>query len=243
MEASVAGAVAASGDGLAPGRRVVVGWRRSARGTRSVTPDDITDRELWDRSVGGDTESFGTLFERHARTVYNHCFRRTASWADAEELVSTVFVEAWRRRGEVQPIGESMRPWLLGVANNVLRNHRRSQGRYRAALARLPRPGAQPDPADDVAGRLADEQQMRRVLALVEQLPRRDQEVLSLCAWAQLSYKEAAVVLDVAVGTVRSRLARARARLADLEGNLPAAVDTEGVEPHRAPRKVEEEEQ
>ncbi len=206
-----------------------------------MTPDDITDRELWDRSVGGDTESFGTLFERHARTVYNHCFRRTASWADAEELVSTVFVEAWRRRGEVQPIGESMRPWLLGVANNVLRNHRRSQGRYRAALARLPRPGAQPDPADDVAGRLADEQQMRRVLALVEQLPRRDQEVLSLCAWSQLSYKEAALVLDVAVGTVRSRLARARARLADLEGNLPVAVDTEGVEPDRAPRKVEEE--
>jgi RNA polymerase sigma-70 factor (ECF subfamily) len=132
-------------------------------------PSDI---ELWERAVGGDPESFGTLFERHARGVYNHCFRRTASWADAEEITSAVFVEAWRRRHEVRPVHESARPWLLGVANNLLRNHRRSHGRYLAAVARLPVPGAQPDPADDVAGRLADERRMREVLDLVDQLPR-----------------------------------------------------------------------
>jgi Sigma-70 region 2 len=58
-----------------------------------------------------------TLFERHAHGVYNHCFRRTASWADAEEITSAVFAEAWRRRHEVRPVHESARPWLLGVAN------------------------------------------------------------------------------------------------------------------------------
>ena len=184
-----------------------------------MTRDERSDIELWDLAVAGDPAGFGALFERHARSVYNHCFRRTASWADAEELTSAVFVEAWRRRRDVRPIGESARPWLLGVANNLLRNHRRSLRRHRAALARLPGPSPEADPADDVAGRLADERQMRRVLALVEQLPRRDQEVLALCAWSELTYLEAATVLDVPVGTVRSRLARARARLAELDGN------------------------
>ena len=206
-----------------------------------MTPDASSDGALWDRAVDGDPEAFGQLFDRHARSVYNHCFRRTASWADAEELTSAVFVEAWRRRHDLRPIGESARPWLLGVANNLLRNHRRSLRRQRAALARLPGPAPAPDPADDVAGRLADERQMRRVLALVERLPRRDQEVLALCAWSELTYLEAATVLDVPVGTVRSRLARARARLAELERNPPSRTDTGGVTPDRASRNVEEE--
>ena len=206
-----------------------------------MTRDERSDIELWDLAVAGDPAAFGALFERHARGVYNHCFRRTASWADAEELTSAVFVEAWRRRHDVRPIGESARPWLLGVANNLLRNHRRSLRRQRAALARLPGPSAEADPADDVAGRLADERQMRRVLALVEQLPRRDQEVLALCAWSELTYLEAATVLDVPVGTVRSRLARARARLTELDGNPRSPTDTDGVKLDRASRKVEEE--
>ena len=219
----------------------MIEWGESTRGTRPVTPDDLSDSELWDLAVGGDGEGFGVLFERHARSVYNHCFRRTASWADAEELMSAVFMEAWRRRRDVRPIDESARPWLLGVANNLLRNHRRSLRRYQAALARLPSPRPQADPADDVAGRLADERQMRRVLALVELLPRRDQEVLALCAWSELTYHEAATVLDIPVGTVRSRLARARARLAELDGNPRTRMDTDGVKLDRASRKVVEE--
>jgi RNA polymerase sigma factor (sigma-70 family) len=207
----------------------------------AVTPDARSDGELWDRAVDGDPGCFGLLFERHARSVYNHCFRRTASWADAEELTSAVFVEAWRRRHVVRPTGESARPWLLGVANNLLRNHRRSLRRYRAALTRLPAPRAESDPADDVVGRLADERRMRRVLALVERLPRRDQEVLALCAWSELTYEEAATVLEIPVGTVRSRLARARARLAELDGNPARGTDTGGAALDRAPRNVEEE--
>jgi RNA polymerase sigma-70 factor (ECF subfamily) len=207
--------------------------------------DNRSDRELWDCAVAGDPDSFGALFERHARSVYNHCFRRTASWADAEELMSTVFLEAWRRRHEVRPLADSARPWLLGVANNLLRNHRRSHRRQGAALARLGADGScEPDPADDVAGRLADELQMGRVLALVEHLPARDQEVLALCAWAELTYQEAAAVLDVPVGTVRSRLARARGRLAELEsteGNPRSVEDTDGVRLARASRNAEEE--
>jgi RNA polymerase sigma factor (sigma-70 family) len=206
-----------------------------------VSADEPSDIQLWDRAVAGERECFGVLFERHARRVYNHCFRRTASWADAEELTSAVFVEAWRRRAEVRPVDESALPWLLGVANNLVRNHRRSLGRYRSAVNRLPKPGPQPDPADDIAGRLADEVQMRRVLALVERLPASHQEVLALCAWSELTYHEAAEALDIPVGTVRSRLARARARLAEMDGNGGSAADTGGVKLDRASRTAEEE--
>jgi RNA polymerase sigma-70 factor (ECF subfamily) len=79
------------------------------------------------------------------------------------------------------------------------------------------------------------------VLALVERLPPRDQEVLALCAWSGLAYHEAAEVLDIPVGTVRSRLARARARLAEMDGNSGSASDTAGVKLDRASRTVEEE--
>jgi RNA polymerase sigma-70 factor (ECF subfamily) len=206
-----------------------------------VTSDGASDRELWDRAIGGDPAGFGVLFDRHARRVYNHCFRRTASWADAEELTSAVFLEAWRRRDEVRQIDDSALPWLLGVANNLVRNHRRALGRHRAAVVRLAGPGAEPDPAEDVAGRLADEERMREVLDRVERLPRRHQEVLALCAWSGLTYPEAAAALGVPVGTVRSRLARARARLAAMDGNRQLSADTDGSKPAGASRTVEEE--
>jgi RNA polymerase sigma factor (sigma-70 family) len=219
----------------------MAGWRRPIREARLERTEGVGDVELWDRAIGGDPDGFGVLFERHARGVYNHCFRRTACWADAEELTSAVFVEAWRRRRDLRPINESALPLLLGVANNLLRNHRRSLRRHRAALDRLPDPGPQPDPADDVAGRFADELEMSRVLALVERLPRRDQEVLALCAWSELTYQEAATVLGIPVGTVRSRLARARARLSELDRNPRRPADTAGVKLDRASRNVEEE--
>jgi RNA polymerase sigma factor (sigma-70 family) len=102
---------------------------------------------------------------------------------------------------------ELVLPWLLGVATNVLRNMRRSQRRHRAALERLPREHAH-DFAGKANGRLDDERQIQTVLRAIAKLPRREQDVLALCAWAELSYEEAAVALGVPVGTVRSRLSR-----------------------------------
>ena len=122
-----------------------------------------TDAELWRRAVEGAPDAFGVLFERHARAVYNYLFRRTADWALAEDLTSVVFLEAWRRRGDVRLERDLALPWLLGVATNVLRNRRRSQWRYRAALERVPRERAD-DFADDADGRLDDERRMRVVL-------------------------------------------------------------------------------
>ncbi|GAB3990333.1 sigma-70 family RNA polymerase sigma factor [Actinoallomurus acanthiterrae] len=182
-----------------------------------------TDAELWARAVGGEPEAFGTLFDRHARTVYNHCFRRTSDWSMAEDLTSVVFLEAWRRRDDVRITRETALPWFLGVANNVLRNARRSTRRHQAALARLPPALPEPDPADDVGDRLDDERAMRHVTELLRRLPAADRDVIELCLWDGLSYEDAATALDVPVGTVRSRLSRARARLRDMEAREPAA--------------------
>jgi RNA polymerase sigma factor (sigma-70 family) len=176
--------------------------------------ETASDWELWSRTIDGEPAAFGVLFERHGRAVYNYCFRRSADWAVAEDLTSVVFLEAWRRRKDVRPHGESLLPWLYGVATNVLRNRSRSLRRHRAALERVPH-GHEPDFADEVAGRIGDEQQMRHVHEAIRALSKRDRDVLALCVWSELTYEEAAVALDVPVGTVRSRLSRARARLRD----------------------------
>jgi RNA polymerase sigma factor (sigma-70 family) len=174
-----------------------------------------TDAELWRLAADGEGAAFGLLFERHGRAVYNFCFRRTADWAAAEDLTSMVFLEAWRRRRGVRLKEGRALPWLLGVATNVLRNRQRSERRHRAALARVPVDrGA--DFADDVDGRLDDERRMRATLRAVAKLPRREQDVIALCAWSGLSYEDAALALRLPVGTVRSRLSRARARLREL---------------------------
>jgi RNA polymerase sigma factor (sigma-70 family) len=176
---------------------------------------EATDGELWRRAVAGEPSAFGHLFERHAKAVYNYLFRRTADWALAEDLTSVVFLEAWRRRGEVRLEGDAALPWLFGVATNVLRNRRRSQWRHRAALARIPREHAH-DFADEANGRVDDERRMRSVLRALATLPKREQDVFALCAWGELSYEDAAAALGIPVGTVRSRLSRARERIREL---------------------------
>jgi RNA polymerase sigma factor (sigma-70 family) len=188
--------------------------------------DDPTDAELWQRVAAGDGDAFSVLFERHAQAIYNFCFRRTADWAAAEDLTSRTFLEAWRRRAEVRPVGQSLLPWLYGVAVNLVRTEARTRRRRLRAFARMPRARHAGDIADDVAGRLDDERRMREILAALEQLPEIDREILALASWQQLSYEEIATALDLPLGTVRSRLSRARARLRDLANT--AADSTSG---------------
>ena len=192
-----------------------------------------TDAELWRLAARGDASAFGVLFERHSRAVYNFCFRRTGDWAAAEDLTSIVFLEAWRRREEVRLNDGRALPWLLGVAVNVLRNRRRSERRHRAALERLPiQRGV--NFADDADGRLDDERRMRATLRTIAKLPRREQEVLALCVWSGLSYEDAALALNVPVGTVRSRLSRARARVRELMNDSGHEMDGEQLAVHEA---------
>jgi RNA polymerase sigma-70 factor (ECF subfamily) len=171
------------------------------------------DGELWRRAREGEPECFGVLFDRHAEAVRAFCARRSGSLDAADDLVSIVFLEAWRRRDDVELIDGNALPWLYGIARHTLHNRWRTALRHRRALDRLPAPPSTPDHADEVAHRLDDERELARVTAALERLRPPDRDVLVLCVWQGLSYAEAAVALGVPVGTVRSRLARARARL------------------------------
>jgi RNA polymerase sigma-70 factor, ECF subfamily len=165
------------------------------------------------RVRAGDQDEFGVLFTEHARAVYNHAFRLTGNWSAAEEVVSLTFLEAWRLRGTVRPEGGSLLPWLLGIALNVARNVSRASRRHQAAMSRLPPAQSVPDFADELAGRLDDAEQLENVHAAIAGLRRGERDVLALCVWSGLDYAEAAEALGVPVGTVRSRLSRARRKL------------------------------
>jgi RNA polymerase sigma-70 factor (ECF subfamily) len=191
---------------------------------------EVSDRDLWRRAHEGDGGAFGILFERHAGRIYNYCFRRTADWALAEDLTSTTFLLAWRSGGRESLRVESAVPLLFGIATNVVRNQRRSLKRGREAFARLPLARAEePDFAEEAAMRLDDQAAMRMLLRVFSRLPRREQDVIALCDWSALPYEDAAVALDIPIGTVRSRLARGRRRLRELANASGPEAETDVI--------------
>jgi RNA polymerase sigma-70 factor, ECF subfamily len=182
--------------------------------------DDPT-AQLRAQARAGDTDAFGAVFDACAKSVYNHAFRLTGDWSAAEEIMAMTFLEAWRGRDAISPDGGSLRPWLLGIATNLARGQRRAARRHRTALAQLAVAGELPDFADDVSGRLDDVARIKALHRALAVLPGAELEVLALCVWSGLSYAEAARTLHIPVGTIRSRLSRARAKLARLtDGEL-----------------------
>lgn len=175
------------------------------------------------RVRAGDAVAFGQIFEDHAGAVHRHALRMTAEWAVAEDVVSLTFLEAWRLRARVEPEGESLRPWLLGIATNVIRNTRRAARRHQKVLAGLPPHEAVPDFAAELAGRLADAEQLAAAKAALERLRPADREVFALCVWEGLDHAAVAEALGKPVGTIRSRLSRARSRLRELTAKELAA--------------------
>ncbi|WP_214416613.1 RNA polymerase sigma factor [Sphaerisporangium fuscum] len=169
--------------------------------------------EIRRRIRDGDTEAFEWLFDEFARMVYGHAFRLTGDWSVAEDVMSLTFLEAWRLRHRIAPDQGSLRPWLLGIATNVARNTRRAARRYGDAVARMPGGDFVPDFADEVAGRVDDAGQLALIRRAYAKLRRPEQEVFTLVIASGLSYEEAAQALGIPVGTVRSRLSRARKKL------------------------------
>ncbi|WP_371603077.1 RNA polymerase sigma factor [Streptomyces sp. NBC_01220] len=168
------------------------------------------------RIRAGDPDAFGGLFDDHAQTVFRYAVRSTGDWAGAEDVVSLTFLEAWRLRGTLRESDEELKPWLLGIATNVLRNTRRAARRHEAALTRMPAAPAVPDFADELVGRIHDAEQLAAAQAALRRLRPKEREVFLLCVWDGLDYRDAARALGVPVGTVRSRLSRARKRLRGL---------------------------
>ncbi|MEU8268011.1 RNA polymerase sigma factor [Sphaerisporangium sp. NPDC049002] len=177
----------------------------------------------------GDSEAFECLFDEFSRSVYGHAFRLTGNWSAAEDVMSLTFLEAWRLRQRVDAEGGSLRPWLLGIATNIARNARRAARRADDALSRMPRGEDVPDFADEVVGRIHDAERLAAIRQAYGSLRRPEREVFALVVWSGLDYAEAAEALGVPVGTVRSRLSRARKKLEKLSA---------GMEPPLPPRQV-----
>lgn len=177
------------------------------------------DAEVWDRMRSGDQSALGELFDRYADDVYAFAFRRTASWATAEDVVQATFLSTWRRfqRDPPGPLtASSARGWLLVVAGNECRSLFRTTKRLRNLLQRLPDPPPETDHAAEVARRLDDERRMSAIRQALAKLPRHERETLELVVWSGLTTAEAADALGVPVGTVKARLHRTRRRFPDL---------------------------
>jgi RNA polymerase sigma factor (sigma-70 family) len=170
------------------------------------------DTQLWRRSATN-PEAFGELFERHARAVYSYCYWRTGDASLAEDLTSVVFLEAWARRTSVTITGTSVRPWLLGIANNVARNALRSLRRYRSVLRRIPRGVIEASGQDDVVGRVDARNALSSARHVLDEQSGAEREVVILVFWCGLTYQETADALGIPIGTVRSRVSRTRKKL------------------------------
>jgi RNA polymerase sigma-70 factor (ECF subfamily) len=186
-----------------------------------TAPGAASDPELWARAAAGDRHAFGELFERHAEAVWNHSYRLTASWSQAEDLTSSTFLLAWRKCGDMRLIRDSALPWLYTVAANLARDERRGATRFLRAVRRVPAAAVEADHADDVAARVDGDARMARVLAAIRTLPRAERQAVELCLLGELPTADAAELLGVAEVSVRSRLSRARARLRTKLEELP----------------------
>ncbi|MEV5008826.1 RNA polymerase sigma factor [Streptomyces sp. NPDC093064] len=189
------------------------------------------DYSLHARIRAGHPEAFRELFRAHAQLVFRHAVRVTGDWATAEDVVSLTFLEAWRLRAKLRDEGESPRPWVMGIAVNVLRNTSRAARRHAAALTRLPAKDTVPDFVDELVGRMADAEELAAAGRALARLRRGEREVFTLCVWSGLNYAEAAQALGVPVGTVRSRLSRTRTRLRKLAAEELATGRTSPYEP------------
>lgn len=161
--------------------------------------------------AGLDGEGIALLFDRHFDDIYTY-LRRRLDADSAQELTAETFVLAYRGRAAYDPAcGESL-PWLYGIAANLMRGKRRRERRELRALARSGHDPVAPQ-GDEPERRLDAESDVARLAGCLAALPHKHREVLYLYAWAELSYEEIATALRIPVGTVRSRLARCRAKL------------------------------
>jgi RNA polymerase sigma factor (sigma-70 family) len=180
------------------------------------------DGALIERSLRGRPDAFVEVVRRHEVAVHGFLARR-AGRQIADDLLGEVWLRAFAARGGYDPAHQDARPWLFGIARNVLRAHwrtRRDAGHPAAAGA--------VDPWDDVVDRLDSASRAQGVISAVRALPAAERDVLLLVAWEQLTPAEAAAVLGIPQGTARSRLHRARAALRPVLAGGPE--DAEGAE-------------
>jgi RNA polymerase sigma factor (sigma-70 family) len=190
-----------------------------------------TDAEII-RRMHGDPDVFATVFDRYYPAIHGYATRRLGRDL-ADDVAAEVFLVAFDQWQRYDTSQESARPWLFGIASNLIAGHQRAEARRYRAIARTDRAVTAGDEhadghADRVAVRLDAEALRGRLAMALGDIAPSDREVLLLVAWADLSCEETAQALGVPAGTVRSRLHRARKKLrAALGGADPTALREE----------------
>jgi len=168
-----------------------------------------TDAHLIERAKLA-PEWFTAIFDRHYRNIYGYVARRLGPDL-AEDVASETFLTAFDRRHSYDLARDDARPWLYGIASNLVARHVRAESRRYRALARAGGREADTTEHDDaVAGRLDAAAVRGRLAEALARLPEPVRAVLLLVAWAGLNQQEAAMALGIPAGTARSRLHRAR---------------------------------
>ena len=189
-------------------------------------PGGPSDGELLFRLSRGDEPAYRLLHDRHQTPVFrlSLVLMRT-SW-DAEEVAATAFFELWRRRDKVRVVDGSVLPWLLATTSFAAKNSLRSRRRYQRLINSIPHHGDVPDHADDVARAMDSLKISQNVREALQNLNPREASVVVLCVVHKLPLSEAAVVLGIPEGTVKSRLSRVKARLrGDLHQYAPRSEE------------------
>lgn len=173
-----------------------------------------------------DEHGFGRVYAAHVEAVYGFLARRVGAQM-AEELTAQTFAEALDHLDRFDEGRGTHAAWLFGIAANLLRRHYRHEERsLRAIAAAATSPPPPPDLDEDAAiGRVVADERWPEVAAALLDMAPGERDALLLQAWADLSYAEIATVLDIPIGTVRSRLSRARSRLTAILEPTPDEPD------------------
>jgi RNA polymerase sigma factor (sigma-70 family) len=198
----------------------------------SADSDASVIERSWD-----DPDAFAVLFDRHADEVHRYAARRLGTEA-ADDLMAETFVIAFQQRRRYDLSRSQAMPWLYGIVTNLISRHRRAEARRLRALSRVA--GTAPAEgrgdgealADRVVARVSAESAQHDLAAALAGLSARNRDVLLLIAWGDLDHTEAAQALGITVGTVRSRLHRARTGVRKaLGGSDPTTSREEHEEP------------
>lgn len=186
------------------------------------------EEALWLRSLNGDGEAFGRVFDRHRGRVFRHAYRLCGVRHDAEDVMSAAFLELWRRRDSVRLVEGSVLPWLLVTTTNLARNSKRSVFRYRRLLNSLPRT----EDVSHVTGESVFLDGMESDVAnALRTLNALDMQLVSLVVFEDYTLAAAAAVLNLTPGAAKTRMHRARQRMKKAivrEGKPLPAAELEG---------------
>ncbi|MEV7403085.1 RNA polymerase sigma factor [Streptomyces sp. NPDC091267] len=174
----------------------------------------------------GDPQRFAELYDRYAPDIHRYAARRLGDWL-ADDVTAETFLIAFRRRHRFDPARGSVRPWLYGIAANLIAGHRRTEVMQYRVLAKTSVDAVVMDCHDGADSRVAAAAVTSRLAAALAQLSKGDREVLLLIAWESLSYEEVAQALRIPIGTVRSRLNRARKKTRKELGGIDPTTEHE----------------